>query len=46
MFFVLARDDLETGVADGVEEVFSTMTICWSSRVIDRWGSEKGEYRL
>ena len=27
VFFVL-RDDLETGVAGGVEEVFSTMTIC------------------
>ena len=27
VFFVLARDDLETGVADGVEEVCRTMTI-------------------
>ena len=26
VFFVLARDDLEMGVADGVEEVCSTMT--------------------
>ena len=46
VFFVLARGDLETGVADGVEEVFSTMTIWESSRVVNRWGSEKGEKRL
>ena len=26
VFFVPAKDDLETGVADGVEEVLSTMT--------------------
>ena len=27
VFFVPAKDDLETGVADGVEEVYRTMTI-------------------